>query len=179
MLSNKIIGRVGAIILAQRLGDARAEEGAAQSTAMFRLDKLSPEQIASVVWEVVGNPQLSEAVDVKIPESLVVGQGLPPETLTDRNAGFVRNAGTSKLALLTANSTEQNQADTLQHVTGLGAKELRAHEAAWVEATCHVASMAPTPEDRQVFASALRGLVAMVDLSLIPVSYTHLTLPTN
>ncbi|MEQ1770457.1 MAG: FtsK/SpoIIIE domain-containing protein [Devosia sp.] len=167
MLSNKIIGRVAATILAQRLGDARPEEGGSQSTAMFRLDKLSPEQIAAVVWEVVGNPQLAEAVDVKIPESLVIGQGLPPEALTDRNAGFVRNAGTSKLALLTANGTEQNQADTLQHVTGLGAKELRAHEAAWVEATCHVASMAPTPEDRQVFASALRGLLAVVDLSLI------------
>jgi S-DNA-T family DNA segregation ATPase FtsK/SpoIIIE len=167
MLANKIIGRVAATILAQRLGDARPEEGVSQSTAMFRLDKLSPEQIAAVVWEVIGNQQLAELVDVKIPESLVIGQGLPPEALTDRNAGFVRNAGTSKLALLTANGTEQNQADTLQHVTGLGAKELRAHEAAWVEATCHVASMAPTPEDRQVFASALRGLLAVVDLSLI------------
>ncbi len=167
MLSNKIIGRVAATILGQRLGDARPDEGGSPSTAMFRLDKLSAEQIAAVVWEVVGNPQLAEAIEVQIPESLVVGQGLPPEALTARNAGFVRNAGTTKLALLTANGTEQNQADTLQHVTALGAKELRAHEEAWVEATCHVASMAPTPEDRQVFASAVRGLVAVVDLSLI------------
>jgi len=167
MLANKIIGRVAASILAQRLADARPEEGGSQSTAMFRLDKLSPEQIAAVVWEVRGNAQLSDAVDLKIPESLVEGQGLPPDALTDRNAGFVRNAGTSKFALLTANGTEQNQADTLQHVTALGAKELRAHEPAWVEATCHVATMAPTPEDRQVFASALRGLLAVVDLSLI------------
>lgn len=167
MLPNKIIGRVAATILVHRLGDARPDESGSQSTAMFRLDKLSSEQIAAVVWEVVSNPQLSDAVDVKIPVSLVEGQGLPPEALTDRNAGFVRNAGTSKLALLTANGTEQNQADTLQHVTALGAKELRAHEAAWVEATCHVASMAPTPEDRQVFESALLGLVAVEDLSLV------------
>lgn len=167
MLANKIIGRVAASILSQRLEDVSQYDAAAQSTAMFRLDKLSSEQIAAVVWEVLGNPMLSEAVDVKIPTPLVDGQGLPPEVLTDRNAGFVRNAGTSKRALLTANGTEQNQADTLQHVTALGAKELRAHETAWVEGTCHVASMAPAPEDRQVFASALRGLVAVVDLSLV------------
>jgi S-DNA-T family DNA segregation ATPase FtsK/SpoIIIE len=167
MLANKIIGRVAATILAQRLGDARQDDAATQSTAMFRLDKLSSDQIAAVVWEVLGNPQLSDAVDVKIPVPLVEGQGLPPDVLTDRNAGFVRNAGTTKLALLTANGTEQNQADTLQHVTALGAKELRAHETAWVEATCHVASMAPAPEDRQVFASAVRGLLAVQDLSLV------------
>lgn len=167
MLANKIIGRVAASILAWRLSDASRDEADATSTAMFRLDKLSAEQIASVVWEVLGNLALSEAVDVKIPASLVEGQGLPLEVLTDRNAGFVRNAGTAKLALLTANGTEQNQADTLQHVTALGAKELRSHELAWVEATCHVAAMAPAPEDRQVFASALRGLVAVQDLSLV------------
>ena len=106
MLANKIIGRVAASILSQRLGDASLDEGAAQSTAMFRLDKLSSDQIAAVVWEVLGNPTLAEAVDVKIPAPLVDGQGLPPEVLTDRNAGFVRNAGTSKRALLTANGTE-------------------------------------------------------------------------
>lgn len=168
MLANKIIGRVAATILAERLADAKPEDGAgSDSAAMFRLDKLSPEQIAAVVWEVLGNPALEDAVDVKIPESLVVGQGLPARVLTDRNAGYVRNAGTTKAGLLTANGTEQNQADTLQHVTALGAKELRAHEKAWVEATCHVATMAPTPEDRQVFESALRGLVSVVDLSLI------------
>lgn len=168
MLANKIIGRVAATILAERLADAKQEDGTgSDSAAMFRLDKLSPEQIAAVVWEVLGNPALEDAVDVKIPESLVVGQGLPARVLTDRNAGYVRNAGTTKAGLLTANGTEQNQADTLQHVTALGAKELRAHEKAWVEATCHVATMAPTPEDRQVFESALRGLVSVVDLSLI------------
>jgi S-DNA-T family DNA segregation ATPase FtsK/SpoIIIE len=168
MLTNKIIGRVGANILAQRLGDAKQEDGApADSAAMFRLDKLSSDQIAAVVWEILGNPALAEAIEVKIPAALVEGQGLPPGVLTDRNAGYIRNAGTAKLALLTANGTEQNQADTLQHVTALGAKELRANEAAWVEATCHVASMAPAPEDRTVFATALLGLVSAVDLSLI------------
>ena len=168
MLANKIIGRVAANVLAQRLDDTKQEDGtSSDSVAMFRLDKLSSEQIAAIVWEVIGNPVLRDAVDLKIPTSLVDGMGLPDEVLTDRNAGYVRNAGTAKRALLTANGTEQNQADTLQHVTALGANELRANELAWVEATCHVASMAPTSEDRQVFAASLRSLMTVVDLSLI------------
>jgi S-DNA-T family DNA segregation ATPase FtsK/SpoIIIE len=83
------------------------------------------------------------------------------------NAGAVRNAGTTKEALLTANGNEHNLADTLGHVTALGAKELRANENAWVEATCHVTSIAPTYEDRAVFKSALTGLISVTDLSLI------------
>jgi S-DNA-T family DNA segregation ATPase FtsK/SpoIIIE len=167
MIADRIVGRVGAEILRQRLADARHNEGTTpDSAALFRLDKLSSEQIASVVREVLLNPDLAERVEIKIPESLVEGEGLPAEVVTHLNAGAVRNAGTSREALLTANGTEHNLADTLGHVTALGAKEFRAHESAWVEATCHVAGIAPTPDDRVVFQAALRGLVSIVDHSL-------------
>jgi DNA segregation ATPase FtsK/SpoIIIE, S-DNA-T family len=170
MLADKIIGRVAANILLDRLDDARQADGTLpDSAAMFRLDKLSSNQIAAVVREILSHPQLANAVDIKIPSLLVEGEGLPEEALTERNAGFVRNFGTSKQALLTANGTEQNQADTLQHVTALGAKELRSNEDAWVEATCHVAAMAPAIEDRQVFKAALRALISVTDLSLAQV----------
>ena len=57
MLANKIIGRVAANVLAQRLDDTKQEDGtSSDSVAMFRLDKLSSEQIAAIVWEVIGNP---------------------------------------------------------------------------------------------------------------------------
>jgi DNA segregation ATPase FtsK/SpoIIIE, S-DNA-T family len=170
MLADKIIGRVAANILLDRLDDARQADGTLpDSAAMFRLDKLSSNQIAAVVREILSHPQLANAVDIKIPSLLVEGEGLPEEALTERNAGFVRNFGTNKQALLTANGTEQNQADTLQHVTALGAKELRSNEDAWVEATCHVAAMAPAIEDRQVFKAALRALISVTDLSLAQV----------
>ncbi|MGK5065567.1 FtsK/SpoIIIE domain-containing protein [Janthinobacterium sp. LB3P112] len=167
MLANRIIGRVGADILAGRLADSRQADGRLSDTAaLFRLDKLSSAQIASIAREILANPALLAQVDLRIPASLVEGQGLPAEALTDMNAGAVRNAGTDKEALLTANGNEHNLADTLGHVTALGAKEFRANEGAWVAATCHAAAIAPTPDDRGVFKAALKGLISTSDLSL-------------
>ena len=161
MLTDRIIGRVGADILSRRLADSRqVDANKTDSAALFRLDKLSSVQIASIVREILKNPELSAKVDLKIPASLVEGEDLPEEALTTLNAGAVRNSATDKEALLTANGNEHNLADTLGHVTALGAKELRSYEDAWVEATCHVSGIAPTPEDRLVLRSALRGLIA-------------------
>ncbi len=169
MLTDQIVGRVGADILAKRINDVRQADGSAQdSTALFRLDKLSSSQVAAVVRAVLANHDLVARVDLMIPESLVEGQGLPPEALIQHNAGFVRNnAQTSKDAILTANGNEYNLADTLGHVTALSAKELRADEGAWVDATCHVGGIAPVLEDRQVFRAALKGLISANDLSLV------------
>lgn len=167
MLTDRIVGRVGADILQRRLAEARQTDASeSDSAALFRLDKLSPGQIAAVVREILKNPDLAPRVDLKIPETLVAGEDLPPAALTTLNAGAVRNAGTAREALLTANGTEHNLADTLGHVTALGAKEFRADNGAWVEAACHVAGMSPTPEDRAVFRAALKGLLASSDLSL-------------
>ena len=50
MLTDRIIGRVGADILAKRMSDARQADGSAQdSAALFRLDKLSSSQIRKSV----------------------------------------------------------------------------------------------------------------------------------
>lgn len=167
MLTDRIVGRVGADILQSRLADARQNDGSgSDSAALFRLDKLSPGQIAAVVREILANPDLAPRVDLKIPETLVTGEDIPPEALTNLNAGAVRNAGTSRETLLTANGNEHNLADTLGHVTALGAREFRANEGSWVEAACHVAGMSPTPEDRAVFRAGLKGLMAASELSL-------------
>lgn len=168
-MTDRIIGRVGADILAKRINDVRQADGTAQdSAALFRLDKLSSSQVAAVARAVLANHDLGARIDLMIPAALVEGQGLPPEALIQHNAGFVRNnAQTDKEAILTANGNEHNLADTLGHVTALGAKELRANEEAWVDATCHVAGMAPVPDDRLVFRSALKGLIAANDLSLV------------
>ena len=168
MIADRIIGRVAATILDERLGRAaQGQSDQPESAAIFRLDKLAPSQIAAVVREVLGNAKLAERIDIKIPRTLVDGENLPEAALTLMNAGAVRNAGTEKEALLTANGNEHGLADTLGYVTALGAKELRAYEEAWVEATCHVASLAPTLEDRKVFQAALKGLVMVTDMSLI------------
>ena len=165
MLTDRIIGRVGADILAKRIPNP-GQEG--DSAALFRLDKLSSSQIAAVARAVLANSDLSARVDLMIPETLVNSQGLPPDILTSHNAGFVRNnAITSKAAVLTANGNEHNLADTLGYVTAIGAKEMRTDPEPWVEAALHAGGLSPVPVDRSVFHAALGGLLASSDLSLV------------
>jgi len=165
MLTDRIIGRVGADILAKRTSN---QEQPGDSAALFRLDKLSSSQIAAVTRAILANPDLLARVDLMIPEALVEGQGLPSEILIPHNAGYVRNnAVTSKASILTANGNEHNLADTLGHVMAIGAKEMRDDPELWVEAALHVGGVSPVPDDRAVFHAALSGLLASSELSLV------------
>lgn len=165
MLTDRIIGRVGADILAKRISNP-GQPG--DSAALFRLDKLSSNQIAAVARAILANPDLVARVDLMIPEALVNGQGLPPEILISHNAGYVRNnAATAKAAILTANGNEHNLADTLGHVMAIGAKEMRADPEPWVEAALYASGLSPVPDDRLVFHAALGGLLASSELSLV------------
>lgn len=165
MLTDRIIGRVGADILAQRVSNPGQPGDLA---ALFRLDKLSAGQIAAVARAVLANPDLLAKVDLMIPEVLVEGQGLPPEILIPHNAGYVRNnATTTKTAILTANGNEHNLADTLGHVMAIGAKEMRANPEPWIDATVSAGGIAPVPDDQAVFRAAIGGLIAASELSLV------------
>ena len=88
MLTDRIIGRVGAEILAKRISNP-GQPG--ESTALFRLDKLSSSQIAAVARAIQATGDLLARVDIMIPEALVDGQDLPSEMLIAHNAGYVRN----------------------------------------------------------------------------------------
>lgn len=165
MLTDRIIGRVGAEILSKRLASP-AQVG--DSVALFRLDKLSASQIAAVVRSVMGKADLVARMDLMIPEALVEGQGLPPETLIQQNAGYVRNnAETEKEAILTASGSEHNLSDTLAYVTPIGAKEMRSDAQPWVEAALHTGGLSPVAEDRAVFCAALGGLLSASEPSLV------------
>lgn len=167
MLTDRIIGRVGADILAKRITNP-GQPG--ESAALFRLDKLSSNQIAAVARAILAKPDLYARVDLMIPDALVEGQGLPPEILISHNAGYVRNnATTAKAAIVTANGNEHNLADTLGHVMAIGAKEMRADSELWVEAALHAGGQAPVPDDRAVFHAALGGLLASSELSLVQI----------
>lgn len=165
MLTDRIIGRVGADILAKRISNS-GQTG--DSLALFRLDKLSANQIAAVARAILANSELHAQVDMMIPEALVDGQNLPPEILIPHNAGYVRNnAVTTKASILTANGNEHNLSDTLGHVMAIGAKEMRADPEPWVEATLHAGGISPVPDDRAVFNAALGGLLISSELSLV------------
>ncbi len=167
MLTDRIIGRVGAEILAKRLANP-AQAG--DSVALFRLDKLSPSQVAAVARSVMSKPDLITRIDLMIPEALVEGQGLPPEILIRQNAGYVRNnAETDKEAILTASGSEHNLADTLAHVTPIGAKEMRSDAQPWIDAALHTGGLTPVPEDRSVFQAAIGGLLNATEPSLVQI----------
>lgn len=165
MLTDRIIGRVGADILAKRLAQpAQADD----TVALFRLDRLSSSQVAAVARAVMGKTDLFARMDLMIPETLVVGQGLPPEILIAENAGYVRNnAVTEKEAILTASGSEHNLADTLAHVTPIGAKEMRAEAQPWMDAALFTGGLSPVADDRAVFQAAIGGLLAATELSLV------------
>lgn len=165
MLTDRIIGRVGADIVAKRISNP-GQPG--ESAALFRLDKLSANQISAVARAILANSALLAQVDLLIPEALVEEQGLPQEILIQHNAGYVRNnAVTTKAAILTANGNEHNLADTLGHVMAIGAKEMRAEAESWVEASLHAGGISPVPGDRLVFNAALWGLLSSSELSLV------------
>lgn len=165
MLTDRIIGRVGAEILAKRLANP-AQVG--DSVALFRLDKLSASQVAAVARSVMVNPDLIARMDLMIPEALVEGQGLPPEILIQQNAGYVRNnAETEKEAILTASGSEHNLSDTLAHVTPIGAKEMRSDARPWVDAALHTGGLSPVADDRAVFHAAIGGLLNASEPSLV------------
>ncbi|WP_367351167.1 FtsK/SpoIIIE domain-containing protein [Achromobacter animicus] len=165
MLTDRIIGRVGADILAKRL--AKPSE-ADDTVALFRLDRLSSSQVAAVARAVMAKTDLFARMDLMIPETLVVGQGLPPEILIAENAGYVRNnAVTEKEAILTASGSEHNLADTLAHVTPIGAKEMRAEPQPWVDAALFTGGLSPVADDRAAFQAAIGGLLNATELSLV------------
>lgn len=164
MHADKIVGRVGATILKNRV--AEMGQAAQDTAARFRLDRLSSSQIASVVREVVNDLALNQLVDVKIPDSLVTGETMPEGSVIHGNAGLGRNLDTEKQVLLTANGDEPGIADTVAYVTALGAREFKSHGDAWAEAAVRVIGTAPTLEDMKVFRAALNGLFAVPDLDL-------------
>ena len=139
MLTDRIIGRVGADILAKRITDAARPTA---SPGLGGACSASTSFLGADCGGGAGDPRQSRSRSPGRSDDsrgLGRGPGLAAEALIPHNAGYVRNnAETAKEAILTANGNEHNLADTLGHVMALGAKEMRANEDAWVEATCHV-----------------------------------------
>ena len=171
-MTDRIIGRVGADILAKRLANPAQVD---DPVALFRLDRLSSSQIAAVARAVMGKADLFTRMDLMIPETLVEKQGLPPEILIQENAGYVRNnADTEKEAILTASGSEHNLSDTLAHVTPIGAKEMRSEAQPWVDAALLTGGLSPVADDRAVFQAAIAGLLSATELSLVQLSLIHI-----
>lgn len=172
--TNKIIGWVGAAFFESYLQQQFESKVVIEDTtallekALFRLDQLTPGQIAAIVSEILARPNLRQYMDLKIPRVLVAGEVLPEEILIDDNAASVRNQNTEKLILLTV-SSKNDIGDTLAHITIVSAKELRSNSQSWVNACCQLGEIALTADDEKTFVKALQAMTDAIELSLVQI----------
>ena len=76
-------------------------------------------------------------------------------------------ASASPTLSATASGSEHNLADTLAHVTPIGAKEMRTEAQPWVDAALFTGGLSPVAGDRAVFQAAIGGLLNATELSLV------------
>lgn len=154
----ELIGAAGVALLKHRLAGHVSEDG----TARFLLDRLTGEQVAAVVAAVLADP-IGSQIRVQVPRSLVEGFGLPEDAMTDERTTRMRNVDHDRPALLLANG-DDDQGESLQHVTLIGAKQLTESPDFWVEPASVGLGL---PVDQiAAWNAALRGLMHAEDWPL-------------
>lgn len=173
MKENKLIGWVGAVYFQnylQQINDSDLLDVSINiETALFRLDQLTPSQIAAIVQEILSRPNLEQYISLKIPRVLIGSEILPEYILIDDNAASVRNQSIEKQILITA-SSKNDIGDTLAHITIVSAKELKANCHAWIQACCQLGNLVLTQDDERTFIKALEALVESIELSLVQIA---------
>ncbi|WP_316162454.1 FtsK/SpoIIIE domain-containing protein [Bradyrhizobium sp. SZCCHNRI20481] len=164
-----ILGAVGAASLRERLRSSADGDGIAR----FMLDQLTGDQVAAIVKALLADRETAAKIAVRIPRGLVARFGLPEEVLTDERTVALRHAECDLPALLLANN-DDDQGESLQDVTLLGAKQLTEEPKLWVQAAS--AGTGLPDEHKAIWEAALRGLSAADDWTLHQVAnYVELT----
>jgi S-DNA-T family DNA segregation ATPase FtsK/SpoIIIE len=127
----------------------------AHGTARFIVDCLSSEQTAAIAWAILEDRTLAPLFDIKLPVHFVGTFGLPAEVLTDERATYFRNAQCGRLALLLAN-TGDDEEQSLRDLTPVGAPDLLTHPELWVQVAAE--GLPLTEEHRRWWERALLGL---------------------
>ncbi|MDQ8203345.1 FtsK/SpoIIIE domain-containing protein [Pelagicoccus sp. SDUM812003] len=157
MSPKEILGKVAASYLRDNFDDS--EEG----TARFLLDCLTAEQTAAVAKAVLGNPELSPKVEIKLPKHFLENLGLPEEVLTKERTTYYRNAACSKPALLVANVGDDEQ-QSLKELVPIGQPQLQNHPETWVKVA---AANSHLSEDHMIWwERSLKGLIEAKPVSL-------------
>lgn len=160
----QLIGAAGATSIQKRLSALTSEDGVAR----YLLDRLTGEQVAAIASALLATSGVEGQLKIAIPRGLVDGRGLPDTVITDDRTVAVRNAECEKPALLMAN-TDDDQGESLQDVTLIGAKQLTEDVAPWVEAASGGLGL---PEGQlAAWHAALAGLNAADDWTLHQVSH--------
>ena len=155
MKSSELIGKVAALYLRRKVDSETGSSDQLGGTARFIIDCLTPEEIASICNAILGEPDLSQKFEIRLPRRYLDGQPLPPEVLTDERATFFRNAATDKPALLVANTGDDEQ-QSLKHFEPVGSAQLLEDPDLW---TRIVRDGAAIPDEHVIWWNrALAGL---------------------
>ncbi|WP_315792546.1 FtsK/SpoIIIE domain-containing protein [Bradyrhizobium sp. SZCCHNRI1002] len=163
MTGLEILGAVGAASLRERLQKMEPGDGLAR----FILDQLTGEQVAAVVRALLQDAATASKIAIRIPRTLVVGLDLPEAVLTDDRTVTLRHADWDVPALLLA-TNDDDQRESLQDVTLLGAKQLTEEPKLWVQAASSGTDL--PDEQKAIWEAALKGLAASDDWTLHQVS---------
>jgi len=151
MTSDQLIGKVVASYLRDRL-----TEDDSTGVARYLLDCLSADQTAAVAKTILEDTSLSTLIEIKLPIHFVGGHGLPAHILTNERTTYFRNAACSKSALLVANIGDDEE-QSLKELVPIGAAELYAHPALWVNWASE--GLPILDEHRHWWVKALEGLL--------------------
>lgn len=155
-----LIGDVTVEFLKSHLStEGRQEEGVAR----FLLHLLSGEQVAHICKSIMEDPWLSKYIEIKVPRTLMRGIDITETVLTDEKTTYWRNASCSKPAILLAN-TNDDQGQSLNDITRIGAKELKGQYDTWVEVASR--DLPLTDDQKSYWKQALKGLQSVSECSL-------------
>ena len=127
------------------------------------LDQLNGDQVAAIIRAILDDSELKAAFHVQIPRTLVQGENLPDDVLTDEKTVHLRHATFDQFGLILASSND-DQGQSLQDITKLGATDLKEKVALWVNVASSGLNL-PT-EQVQQWKAALLGLQAALQCSL-------------
>lgn len=162
MNSATLIGKVAAEYLRDRVKvDDRTDE--LEGTARFILDCLNAEQTAAVAREIIGDADLKDQIEIRLPSHFVANFGLPDDILTEKPATHFRNSPTTKAALLVAN-TGFNEEQSIKEIEPIGSPQLLDQADLWVKVAADGLSL--IPDHRKWWAKSLTAICDLQTWSL-------------
>ena len=153
-----------AIVTTKYLKNQIEDETESEGVARFLLDRLTGEQVAEICRQILKAPYLSQQIKIQIPDSLIGNfDDLPNYIITTERTVHLRHASCDKPILLLAN-TNDDQGQSLQDITRIGASELTIENELWVEV---VSGKLHLPDAQiKYWQKALKGLQVAINLSL-------------
>jgi len=162
MNSATLIGKVAAEYLRDRVKvDDRNDE--LEGTARFILDCLNAEQTAAVAREIIGDAELNDQIEIRLPSHFVANFGLPEDILTEKPATHFRNSPTTKPALLVAN-TGFNEEQSIKEIEPVGSPQLLDQADLWVKVAAEGLTL--IPDHRKWWAKSLAAICDLQTWSL-------------